>query len=302
MIIEYLDIEQSLKYLKKKTGDKYTFDNLKELNYAGKLDVFFYKSCLIYDTYRSDQSPPAIQVLGMWGSPFPYHIAVNVKQARGIFTLKELLLNIESKGSKLKSKVIVEKIYEQHELIFDDVYDEFNYEQGNTVYLSHADFSDLQYLSDGSINSAPLRNKAVDSIEQDELRFKKQQFDNLINNSNNSIEKLNEGFNDDLPTDSVEHIKQLEQLLADSELKIVQLEGQLKEKLADDLKKVPHQSHRTIVRIMYAMAELTELDNSNPYSQNLRSLNTEITTILENDGFPLGYEAVGKWLTRINEL
>ena len=71
---------------------------------------------------------------------------------------------------------------------------------------------------------------------------------------------------------------------------------------ADDLKKVPHQSYRTVDRIMYAMAKLTKLDNTKPYSENNPSLNASITTILQNDSLTLEYQAVGKWLSRINDV
>lgn len=82
-----------------------------------------------------------------------------------------------------------------------------------------------------------------------------------------------------------------------------QLKGRMEKPPIDDPSiEVHHKSFKTVDRIMYAMAELTKLDNSNPYSQNARTLNEKITTILQDDGLPLEYEAVGKWLTRINEL
>lgn len=402
MIIEYLDVEQSLSYLEKNTGDRYTFDNLKELNFAGKLDVFFYKNCVIYDTYRSDKTPPPIEVLGKIASPFPYHLAVNIKQVRGIFALRELLLSNSSKALQLKSKVIVEAIYEQQNVVtlFDESIDDvYEYKKGDEGYLAHADFFDLQFLPDGSVNSAPLRNKAIDAIEQNELRFKKLQIDALFNkvientpiigqaalkertvfkdlgrhqkqlitydaftpnqivclildhhpgsnildaeflsylqmvdnalHSNalipfarhdyevqqidaQQVKKwlarnnyIYEGFNDNLPIDPVEHAKQLEQQLADAKAEILELERQLKEKTVlvnNDLKHVHHKSFKTVDRIMYAMAKLTKYDNSHPTSQNMPSLNAQITTLLQNDGLPLEYEAVGKWLKRVKEV
>ena len=79
-------------------------------------------------------------------------------------------------------------------------------------------------------------------------------------------------------------------------------EAELVGKPADDLKDVPHQSYRTVDRVMYAMAKLTNLDNTEPYSQNNPSLNASITTLLQNDGLTLEYQAVGKWLSRINDI
>lgn len=97
---------------------------------------------------------------------------------------------------------------------------------------------------------------------------------------------------------------ELDQQLA--EKRILELEKQLRQtkifESTNDLKQVPHQSYRALDRVMYAMAKITGLDNSTPYSQNKPSLNAEITTILQNDGLPLEYEAVGKWLKRINDI
>ena len=69
----------------------------------------------------------------------------------------------------------------------------------------------------------------------------------------------------------------------------------------DDLLAIPHQSYRAIDRILYALVQLSGADNSEPYSQNYPSLNAKITTILQNDGLPLGHEAVGNWLKRVND-
>src|SRR5699024_8766754 len=68
-----------------------------------------------------------------------------------------------------------------------------------------------------------------------------------------------EGFNDNLPIDPVEHIKQLTQQLAAANAEILELQDQLKEKtllIDNDLKQVHHKSFKTVDRIMYAMAKL----------------------------------------------
>ena len=96
--------------------------------------------------------------------------------------------------------------------------------------------------------------------------------------------------------------EQLTKQLAAAEAEITRLEAILKDKPADNLKDVPHQSYRTVDRVMYAMAKLTKLDNIEPYSQNNPSLNASITTLLQNDGLTLEYQAVGKWLSRINDI
>lgn len=99
-----------------------------------------------------------------------------------------------------------------------------------------------------------------------------------------------------------EVIEKLRQKIADLKSQIVQAKTELAYKPADDLNKVPHQSYRTVDRVMYAMAQLANVDNSKPFSQNKPSLNASITTILQNDGVPLESEAVGKWLSRINDI
>lgn len=95
--------------------------------------------------------------------------------------------------------------------------------------------------------------------------------------------------------------EQIVQLIADNENLNKRLES-LTDTPADDLKIVPHQAYRTVDRVMYAMAQLAHVDNSKPFSQNKPSLNASITTILQNDGVPLESEAVGKWLSRINNI
>lgn len=72
--------------------------------------------------------------------------------------------------------------------------------------------------------------------------------------------------------------------------------------LASDLKAIPHQSYRTMDRVLYALAKLSKLDNSNPYSQNRPSLNAEIHSVLQADNLNLEYEAIGKLLSRVNEV
>ena len=97
-------------------------------------------------------------------------------------------------------------------------------------------------------------------------------------------------------------IAELEREIADIKKQLEQARAKLANKPADDLKDIPHQTYKTLDKVMYAMAKITNLDNSKPYSQNTPSLNAAITTILQNAGLPLEYEAVGKWLSRINDI
>lgn len=120
--------------------------------------------------------------------------------------------------------------------------------------------------------------------------------DNLANDKN-SLDKENPVYK--------KRVADLEKQLADAKLEIAKFKRQAIDSArpaSDDLKQVHHRSNKTVDRIMYAMAKLTNFDNSHPTSQNMPSLNAQITTILQNDGLPLEYEAVGKWLTRVNNI
>ncbi|MFK3915643.1 hypothetical protein [Psychrobacter sp. NPDC078501] len=123
------------------------------------------------------------------------------------------------------------------------------------------------------------------------------------------------GFNDNLASDTSslnkensfyqKRVAELEKQVAGAEAEIVKLKNELKERptaIDEDLKDVPHQSYRTVDRIMYAMAKISELSNTGPYSQNNPSLNASIATILQNDGLTLEYQAIGKWLTRVKNV
>lgn len=123
------------------------------------------------------------------------------------------------------------------------------------------------------------------------------------------------GFNDNLASDTSsldkenpvykKRVAELEKQLADAKLEIAKFKRQTIDSarpVSDDLKQVHHRSNKTVDRIMYAMAKLTKLDNIEPYSQNNPSLNASITTLLQNDGLTLEYQAVGKWLSRINDI
>lgn len=291
MILDYLDISQTLEYLEKETGHKYNFDNLKELNFSGKLDVFFYKTCTIYNRDRSVYTPLPVEVCGNLVSPFPYYLANGVKVIKGLFFLKDVLTdNNDNEFLHFKTKVTVEAVYKQTNMSFDDDRN-YDYERGDTGYLSSAEFFDIGYLPDGSMNSSFLQNKAISSISYDELRFKKVQLDELIN-SPKVCTIIDEGFKN-LKDENKEQKQRIEEL----EKEIAQIRMS-----TDDLKDVPHQSFKALDKVMYAMAKLTKLDNSKPYSQNKPSLNAEITTILQNDGLALEYQAVGKWLSRINDV
>ena len=133
-------------------------------------------------------------------------------------------------------------------------------------------------------NSTPSHKNEISQFINDEVLAK-----NNIEDLTLKIEHLNE----ELEIEKNKN-KDLQKIIDKSNLQ--------ETKPADDLKAVPHQAYRTLDKVMYAMAKITKLDNTKPYSQNTPSLNATITTILQNDGIPLEYEAVGKWLSRINDI
>lgn len=130
--------------------------------------------------------------------------------------------------------------------------------------------------------------------EYEELRLECEELVKQNKDIRESLEQYKQGDNEELAQHGEDESKKYKS-------RIEELEDQLK-KAQDDSEKLPHQAKRTVIRVMYAMAKLTGLDNSNPYSQNARTLNEKITTILQNDGLKLEYEAVGKWLKEINEV
>jgi len=130
--------------------------------------------------------------------------------------------------------------------------------------------------------------------DRDDLRARLEKQQVIIDNS--------PAENGPLNTELEKQLAKAKAKIADLESQLVQVKSGLANKPANDLKDVPHQSYRTVDRVMYAMAKLTKLDNIEPYSQNNPSLNASITTLLQNDGLTLEYQAVGKWLSRINDI
>ena len=279
MILDYLDISQTLEYLEKETGHKYNFDNLKELNFSGKLDVFFYKTCTIYNRDRSVYTPPPVEVCGNLISPFPYYLANGVKIIKGLFFLKDVLTdNNDNEFLHFKTKVTVEAVYKQTNMSFDDDRN-YDYERGDTGYLSSAEFFDIGYLPDGSMNSSFLQNKAISSISHDELRFKKAQLDELINVPKVCI-TTNEKFNNLKDENEVQkqRIEELEKEIA--QIKVPK----------DDSKDVSHQTYKTLAKqfdkIKKQLMDATvELDDN-----TAASYQTTIGILLEIMKAPKGTE------------
>ncbi|MCG3808951.1 hypothetical protein I3252_05560 [Psychrobacter sp. Ps4] len=139
-------------------------------------------------------------------------------------------------------------------------------------------------------------------LSVDDFTSSKNQFTPIFDNAKVQLFKKPDEASIDIEQNETKTLKEkVKKLAAENEILKAKLNEQVN-KPANDLKNVPHQAYKTLDKVMYAMAKITGLDNSKPYSQNTPSLNAAITTILQNDGLPLEYEAVGKWLSRINDI
>lgn len=153
-------------------------------------------------------------------------------------------------------------------------------------------FSVMTYESDGSGCEIALVTNGGYTITRESLLLPSEQVQNYIASKQTAEQN----------TPEQQLIAELEREIADIKKQLEQVRAKLTNKPADDLKDIPYQTYKTLDKVMYAMAKITNLDNSKPYSQNTPSLNAAITTILQNAGLPLEYEAVGKWLSRINDI
>lgn len=171
MILEYLNVEQTLDYLQRETDYRYTFDDLKELNYLKSMDVFFFKVCTIYSTRTGG-------------------IAHSIQKVKGIFFVEDILFDNESDGQTFWFRKIyahVEKIIE-HLGHLDDTW--HSYQKGQAGLVSTSDIIDLEYNEDFEVLSYSLQKNAINNIERSDLRFKKSQLDKLIKQSKVNIDVL----------------------------------------------------------------------------------------------------------------
>lgn len=151
-----------------------------------------------------------------------------------------------------------------------------------------------QPKQDGEVSNETVEKLKKMVVDYEELSLKYEELESQNKGLLDKVEQYKQYNNEELTQHWEAESKKYKS-------KIEELEGRLK-KAEDDLKEVPHQAHRTVIRVMYAMAKMTRIDNSNPYSQNLHTLNGEITTLLQNDGLKLEHQSVGKWLSKINNI
>lgn len=287
MTSEYLSIEQTLEYLKHKTNITYTFQNLKEFNFLQSIDVFFLKECTIYTDTKLGIS--------------------NAEIIRGVFFVEDLLLNSDATDKSYWFHGHMPKIEKiiKHIAFLDNKYK--HYEVGQSGFLTSSNYNDIEWSVDEyheeEIIKNSLRKNDINSVERKDLRFKKAQIDDLINRSNikaSTLEEL-ERLQQKVATLENEKLELDSQLSLENERLKQELE-QLKAKHNNENKPIHHKTKASVMRVLYALVVLSKLDNKKPYGQNKGSLNEAITTVLQNAGIPLDYEAVGNWLSEVNEI
>jgi len=263
VILEYLNVEQTLDYLQRETDYQYTFDDLKELNYLKSIDVFFFKVCTIYSTRTGG-------------------IAHSVQKVKGIFFIKDILFDNESDGQIFwfrKSYAHVENIIE-HLGYFDDIWQP--YQKGHAGLVSTSDLIDLEYNKDSEISRYSLDKNTINNIERSDLRFKKSQLDKLIKQSKVSIDELRE---------------QVTALTAENDRLNEQLSNQA-DAPADDDKELRTRSQNLAAKIILALLDIAGLDkNSPPYQyDDLSSNNCLIHDQIKANGMKVGQQKIGHWL------
>ena len=263
MILEYLNVEQTLDYLQRETDYQYTFDDLKELNYLKSIDVFFFKLCTIYSTRTGG-------------------IAHSIQKVKGIFFIKDILFDNESDGQIFwfrKPYAHVEKIIE-HLGYLDDIWQP--YQKGHAGLVSTSDILDLEYNEDSEILSYSLERNTINNVELSDLRFKKSQLDKLIQQSKVSIDELRE---------------QVTALTAENDKLNEQLNNQA-DTPADGDKELSTRSQNLAAKIILALLDIGELDrDSLPYQyDDLRSSNRIIHDQIKANGMNVGHQKIGYWL------
>ena len=255
---------------------------------------------------------------------YDFNLECSIDQNRLIETIVQLVLNHKLHpvfhyiGSVdcLEKKVITSKSgsFINHEIVLSDITHDISVR--DYYFISDKNFDKLienncsNYINVINCTIEPYHEEGKQEIvENNILHYRKVKEDFSINFHDLRYPKLDldKLFNQTeakakADTEVIEKLReQVADLTAENDKLRAQL-GQQADKPADDLKDVPHQSYRTVDRVMYAMAKISNLDNTEPYSQNNPSLNASITTILQNDGLTLEYQAVGKWLSRINDI
>ena len=155
--------------------------------------------------------------------------------------------------------------------------DEFKLIKLTEIIFQHSEIPKQFYIY--YFNSQTGRYCDLDMIPVRNILIRVSELDELVGNISDNEKRL---------TLEIEHLKQ-------------EIE-QLKTKQSDDDKPVHHKTRASVRKVLYALAELSKIDNSSPYSQNKGSLNEAVTTILQNAGIPLEYEAVGNWLSEIKDI
>lgn len=263
MILEYLNVEQTLDYLQRETDYQYTFDDLKELNYLKSIEVFFFRVCTIYSTGNSG-------------------IAHHVQKVKGIFFIEDILFDNKSDGQTFwfrKPCAHVEKIIE-YLGNFGDISHQF--QKGNAGLVSTSDTIDFEYNEDFEVLGYSLDKNIINNVERSDLRFKKSQLDKLIKQSKMSIDELRE---------------QVTALTAENYILNEQLSNQVDGPAGED-KELSTRSKNLAAKIILALLDIAELDKDSPPYQydELNSNNRLIYDQAKANNMEVSQQKIGYWL------
>ncbi len=264
MILEYLNVEQTLDYLQRENDYQYTFDDLKNLNYLKDIDVFFFKVCTIYTSHNGG-------------------IAHSVQRVKGVFFVEDILFDNESDGQTFWFRKVfahVEKVIESLGF-FDNKW--HYYQKGQAGLISNSDLIDIEYNEDGEILAHSLDKNLINNVKRIDLRFKKSQLDKLIKQSKVSIDELRE---------------QVTALTAENNKLNEQLIEQTDYTPTDDDKELGTRSQNLAAKIILALIDVAELDRDSPPYQydELNSNNRLIYDQAKANDMEVSQQKIGYWL------
>ncbi|OXL24604.1 hypothetical protein [Psychrobacter sp. DAB_AL32B] len=275
---EYLTVYRTIELIKERTGLYYDLTKLR-------------------DVARKKEVIPCFYFSGYVGSSVGKRTGrLYTEFVTGYFTYGGLKDEIDKPGryielpsSKVKNDLMIYRVLEKQTAEYTDYDEEICLFTSKPRGSYDADKLELTYIDNG------------------EIRFSKSAIDRYLD-STTKVSSVS--LEDQKAADSQATIDKITIEKAEMQSELIKVRAQLEEAVQSqasmpvhpDSIKIPHQAFPTIDKVMYAMAKLTKLDNSNPYGQNRSSLNEAILRTLSENGFKLEYEAVGKWLTRINDV
>ena len=146
---------------------------------------------------------------------------------------------------------------------------------------------ELDYIDEGTFTRNGglwIGNPVEELIQKDRLRISKDVLKEWF------IQKYEQGYLDEIPTFLDEEKQQAQQIS----------EQRAHQELPN--KEMTTRNKNTAVKIMYAMLIKSGWDNTYPTSQNRGSANSEIATLLDGLGLPVGHKTIGDFLQEVQNL